>query len=179
MNKSSLLILLFCISSTVSATAQNIRMNFSPEVNIPTGNASNISGIGFGAALGLDLKVSPAHVISVNTGYNHFIGKKYFGARTQEIGAIPLKLGLKYFSSPDFYVEGQFGAAFHQSGASKTSFIWSPGFGTYFNVGDNQQKLAFGLRYEAWTNTKYQSSSILKSTSFGFIGVKLGLQFGQ
>ena len=169
---------LFLFFYIVSIQAQQIQIGLAPEINFPTGNASNISGIGVGAALMAEVSVSPKYAVSASGGYNLFVGKKYFGNRIQNISAVPVKLGLKYYSAPEFYLEGQVGAAFHQSSTSKTSFVWSPGFGTYFKTGANKQKVMVGLRYEGWTNATYNSNSALNTISFSFIGLKLGYQFG-
>lgn len=169
---------LIILSLTFKARSQQVTLGLSPEINFPTGNASNMSGIGFGGSLKAEFGISDKHAITANGGYNLFIGKRYFGSRTQNIESIPAKLGFKYYPSPDFYVEAQAGAAFHMGGFSKTSFIWSPGFGTRFKTGSANNKIEFGLRYEAWTNTSYNSTANLKTTSFGFIGLKLGYVFG-
>lgn len=162
----------------ITLKAQRVQIGLAPEINFPTGNASNISSIGFGGVLMAEAAVAQNYAVSASVGYSHFIGKKYFGNRVQNISAFPVKLGVKYYSSPDFYIEGQVGAAFQQGSSSKTSLIWSPGFGTYLKTNNVKQKIALGLRYEAWENTSYNSTTLLKSTSFGFIGLKLGYQFG-
>jgi len=163
---------------SILAKAQQITIGLTPEIGFPTGNASNISGIGFGGTLKAEIKVAEKYAIAASGGYNLFIGKKYFGNRLQNIEAIPAKLGFKHYPTSDFYVEAQAGAAFHLGSQSKTSFVWSPGFGTYFKTGNANNKIDFGLRYEAWTNTSYAATSTLKTTSFGFIGLKLGYVFG-
>ncbi len=163
---------------TLTLSAQQVKLGFVPELNLPTGNASNISGVGFGGAVTTEVSIATKYALTGSVGYNLFIGKKYFGNRSQNISALPVKLGLKYYSIPDFYLEAQVGAAFHQGNSTKTSLVWSPGFGTYFRTANVKQKIAFGIRYEAWTNTSYGSINNFKTTSFGFIGLKLGYQFG-
>lgn len=178
MRKIFALIICSFLAITFKAQSQGLRIALAPEINFPTGNASNTSGIGFGGSLKLEYAIADKYAITANGGYNLFIGKKYFGTRIENIDAIPAKLGFKYYSSPEFYLEGQAGAAFHLGSVSRTSFVWSPGFGTYFKTGSGNNKLEFGLRYEAWTNTSYSSTASLKTTSFGFVGLKLGYVFG-
>ncbi len=160
------------------AQSQQVRIGLAPEVNLPTGNASSISGVGFGGALKAEIAIADRYAITANGGYNLFLTKNKLGTKLPNIEAVPVKLGFKHYPSPDFYIEGQAGAAFHIGGASKTSFVWSPGFGTYIKTGSSNNKLDFGLRYEAWTNTGYGATSTLKTTSFAFIGLKLGYTFG-
>lgn len=158
--------------------AQNVQIGIAPEIDFPTGNASNLSGIGFGASLKAEVGVATKYAITAASGYNVFIGRRYLGVRTQNLEAVPAKLGFKYYSSPEFYLEAQAGAAFYTNGDTKTSFIWSPGIGTYFKTGNNKNKIDFGLRYEAWSSPRAGNIANVKSTSFGFIGLKLGYSFG-
>lgn len=160
------------------AHAQQVKISLSPEINLPTGNASSISGIGFGASVKAEVAIAERYAITANGAYNVFLTKRVLGSRLDNIVGLPVKLGLKHYPSPDFYIEGQAGAAFRTGSVSATSFAWSPGFGTLIKTGSAGNKLDFGLRYEAWTNTSYGASSTLKTTSFSFIGLKLGYVFG-
>ncbi|RZJ79787.1 MAG: hypothetical protein EOO47_09700 [Flavobacterium sp.] len=177
MNKILPFIVVF-LSISFTVKSQQVKIALAPEINFPTGNASSTSGIGFGGSLKAEFGVADKYAITANGGYNLFIGKKYFGSRIENIDAVPVKLGFKYYSSPEFYLEAQAGAAFHLGSVSRTSFVWSPGIGTYFKTGSSNNLLDFGLRYEAWTNTSYGAVSNLKTTSFGFVGLKLGYVFG-
>jgi len=172
------IVFLASLSFVFKVQSQQVSLGLFPEINLPTGNASSISGVGFGASLKAEYEISDKHTITASGAYNVFIGKRYFGSRVPNIESIPAKLGFKYYPSSDFYVEAQAGAAFHQTGFSKTSFIWSPGFGTRFKTGSANNKLDFGLRYESWANSSYSSNANLKATSFGFVGLKLGYVFG-
>ena len=82
---------LLLISLTLTIQAQQIQIGVAPEINFPTGNASNISGIGIGAALLAELSVSQKYAISASGGYNLFEGKKHFGNRVNNISAVPVK----------------------------------------------------------------------------------------
>ncbi|GAB1462447.1 hypothetical protein [Pedobacter sp.] len=169
--------LLFSIFLT-TVNAQQFRLSVAPEFNFPTGNASSVSGIGFGGSLKAEIGVSEHYALTASSGYNLFIGKKYLGTRIQNIEAIPTKLGLKYYSTPDFYIEGQVGAVFNGNNSAKTSLVWSPGFGTLIKTGSKKNKIDFGLRYESWTLKSKVSSAGIKSSNFGFVGLKLGYLFG-
>ncbi|WP_113662887.1 hypothetical protein [Pedobacter nanyangensis] len=169
---------LLVLSLCFGAQAQQISLGLSPEINLPTGNASNVSGIGFGGSFKAEFGINYKYAITANGGYNLFIGKKYIGSRIPSIEAVPAKLGFKYYPTTDFYVEAQAGAAFHIGNSSRTSLVWSPGFGTRFKTGTANHKIEFGLRYEAWGNKSYSSGNTnLKATNFSFIGLKLGYIF--
>lgn len=166
---------------TYQLNAQSVKISMAPELNFPTGNASNVSGIGFGAAVKAEIGIATKYAITANGGYTMFVGKKYFGNRIPNIEAVPVKLGFKYYSTPEFYMEAQAGQAFRQDNAAKNSFVWSAGFGTYLKT-NGVGKLDFGLRYEAWSNDSFvnnaTSNTTQKKTSFGFIGLRLGYSFG-
>ncbi|WP_113639168.1 hypothetical protein [Nubsella zeaxanthinifaciens] len=172
-----LAVFLILISVGLSTNAQQVKISLAPEVNLPTGNAASLSGIGFGASLKTEFGVSERYAITASGAYNLFITKNILGSKIANINAVPVKLGLKHYASPDFYIEGQAGAAFSVGNTSGTSFVWSPGFGTLIKTGGSG-KLDFGLRYESWANTSYGTNSSLKATSFNFIGLKLGYIFG-
>jgi len=178
--KHKVYIFLFFIvmSSSSTAKSQQIIIGLAPEINLPTGNASSLSGVGFGGSLKAEIAIAEKYAITANGGYNIFLTKRKLGTKLANMEAIPVKLGLKYYPSSEFYIEGQGGAAIHTGASSRTSFVWSPGIGTYFKAGSSNNKLEFGLRYEAWTNTSYGAVSTLKTTSFSFIGLKLGYVFG-
>lgn len=176
--KNSISIVLFILMSiTVNLRAQQVKVSLASEINLPTGNAASLSGIGFGASLKTEFGVAERYAITASGAYNLFITKNVLGSRIQNINTVPVKLGLKHYASPDFYIEGQAGAAFRVGSSSGTSFVWSPGFGTLIKTGGTG-KLDFGLRYESWSNAGYGSASIVKTTSFNFIGLKLGYFFG-
>lgn len=168
----------FALLANFAAQAQQVQIGVTPELNFPTGNSVNLSGIGFGASVKAEVSIAEKHAITASGGYNTFIGKKYFGNRTPNISGVPVKLGLKYYSTPDFYLEAQGGAAFRTGTVNKTSFVWSPGIGTYFKTANAANKIDFSIRYEAWTNASYAATNTLKTTSFGFIGLRLGYNFG-
>ncbi|WP_461788115.1 hypothetical protein [Pedobacter sp.] len=171
------IVLFLTISFAVNTHAQLVKISLTPEINFPTGNAASLSGIGFGASLKTEFNISDRYAITASGAYNLFITKNILGYRIENINAVPVKLGFKRYASPDFYLEGQAGAAFRVGSSSGTSFVWSPGFGTLIKT-SGSGKLDFGLRYESWSNASYGSSAIVKTTSFNFIGLKLGYIFG-
>lgn len=178
MKKTALILTFILATISFQSKSQQVKLGLVPEINFPTGNASNMSGIGFGGAVKAEIGIAEKYAITATGGYSIFLTKRVLGSRFSNIEAIPVKLGFKHYPSPDFYVEGQAGAAFHLAEGSKTSFVWSPGFGTFIRTGSAGNKLDFGLRYEAWTNASRGATSTFKTTSFGFIGLKLGYVFG-
>lgn len=175
--KAKFLILLFLVFG-FKAYSQHKNISIGPEINIPSGNASNIVSIGFGGYLKGELGLSQKFSITATGSLTNFLGKKFLGIRSQNLTYLPVRLGVKYYPSENSYFEGQVGSSFPVSGDSKTAFAWSPGLGTFLTT-QSGNKLDFSLRYEAQTTT-VQNTQLNKSySSFGYIGLRFGYVFGN
>lgn len=159
------------------AKAQYSNLVIGPELNFPAGNSSNISGVGAGAYLKAELAVASRFAITANGSMLGFIGKKHFGPRTSNLYYLPVKAGLKYYTSEDFYIEGQLGASFPMNGLTKTTFIWSPGIGALIKRRDSKNLLDFGLRYEGWINSNLFAKTVPQNTTFSFFSLRAGYAF--
>lgn len=164
--KSLVLIFIFAII-TVKANAQQATLGFGPEVSLPSGNSSNISAVGLGGFIKAEIDISEKFALTAQGSLTSFLGKSFFGAKTPTITYIPVKAGLKYYTSPEFYFEGQMGAVMPLNGKTGSSFAVSPGLGAYVNKKGAAHKVDVGLRYESWTKSK-----------FNFISVRVGYLFG-
>jgi hypothetical protein len=166
--KIKFLILTFFISTLlIKVNAQQATIGFGPEVSLPSGNSSNISAVGLGGFVKAEIDISAKLALTAQGSLTSFLGKKFFGVKTSTITYVPVKAGLKYYTSPDFYFEGQLGASMPINAKTTTSFAWSPGLGAYINKRDATHKLDLGLRYESWTSSK-----------FNFITLRVGYLFG-
>ncbi|RZL32819.1 MAG: hypothetical protein EOP00_33515, partial [Pedobacter sp.] len=154
MNIRTILTFLGCVFILMKANAQISTIGIGPELNVPTGNSSNISSIGASAALKAEFGLSPNTGLTLNGGITSFLGRNYFGIRTPTETAAPLKAGFKYYTSPNFYVEGQLGSNIPISGNGKAGFVWSPGIGTYLKLRNSDNLLDVGLRYEGWSSRR-------------------------
>ena len=162
-----LMLTFFICSFFIKVSAQQATIGFGPEVNLPSGNSSNVSAVGLGAFIKAEIEITDKFALTAQGSLVSFLGKKFFGAKTPTITYIPLKAGLKYYTSSDFYFEGQLGTAMPINGKTGASFAWSPGLGTYINKKGANHKLDLGLRYESWTKTE-----------FNFISLRVGYLFG-
>lgn len=174
-NKILLLFILFLISGTLKAQSQ-ANIGIGAEIGLPSGNFANLSGIGLGASLKADLPIASDFAISLNGGFMNFFGKRNQLFKVQDLTYIPVKAGLKYQLSESFYAEGQLGAGFSIKNGQNTLFVWSPGIGNQFKL-SGENKLDFGIRYEAWTG-KNAAGGLDKSSSKGFVGVRVAYVFG-
>jgi hypothetical protein len=163
----SLLLLSFFVFIIVKANAQQATIGFGPEISFPSGNSSTISAVGLGGFVKAELDVSEKFALTVQGSLTSFLGKSFFGAKTPTVTHIPVKAGLKYYTSPEFYFEGQMGAAMPLNGKTSTSFAISPGLGVFVNKKGADHKIDVGLRYESWTKSK-----------FNFVTLRVGYLFG-
>ncbi len=171
-----LLVFLFTVSIFTAVNAQQSNIGFGTEVNFPSGNSSNASAVGLGGYVKAELGLSPKFSLTANGSVTNFFGRRFFGAKSPSRVYAPVKAGFKYYTDENFYVEGQLGAAIPISHDGKTSFAWAPGIGTYIKTRGSANKFDIGLRYEGWTSSSVVNTN--KSTTFSFIGIRLGYVFG-
>lgn len=165
--------------TTFVAKAQN-RSNISiaSEIGLPSGNFANLSNIGLGASLKLDIPVAEKLAITVNGGFMNFFGRHNQLFNVADLTYIPLKGGVKYFFSEGFYAEGQFGTAFPLNDGQKTVIAWSPGFGNFFKLRNNN-RLDLGIRYEGWSGKNDAALASLRTNNTrGFAALRFGYLFG-
>lgn len=171
-------LMLFFVVIACYAKAQSVRVGLGAELNFPSGNSSNISAIGVGGYLKTEFTLTPKYAITATGSFTNFFGRQMFGVRSETLAYAPVKVGFKYYSSDLFYLEGQVGAAVSLNSNTKTALAWSPGFGTYFMSKKSNNRLDVGLRYEGWTCRSAAISSATSFSTFNFIGLHLGYEFG-
>ena len=93
------------------------------------------------------------------------------------IQLLPAKAGLKYFLIPNFYIQGEAGAAFllnkSDLGDDKSAaFIYAPSIGYQFHIGGNSY-IDAGVRYEA--STKF--NSVVDDSKVNFFGLRVAYGF--
>ncbi len=162
-----LLITLFFSAITSKVNAQEITIGFGPEVSLPSGTSSNVSALGLGGYVKAEVGISAKFALTAQGSLTSFLGRRILGSKSPSITYIPAKGGFKYYTSPEFYFEGQVGVVTPINGKTGTSFIWSPGLGTFVNKRGSNHKIDLGLRYESWTSSK-----------FNFISLRVGYLLG-
>ncbi|MBO9673790.1 MAG: outer membrane beta-barrel protein [Sphingobacteriaceae bacterium] len=171
-----LLIASLFLSPLLSKAQANAGIGVGAEIGLPSGNFSNLSGIGLGASVKADLPVAENFAISLNAGFMNFFGRRNQLFSVQDLTYIPAKAGLKYQLSESFYAEGQLGAALPLNKDQKTLFAWSPGLGNQFKLSGGN-KLDLGIRYEAWTG-KNNTIGLNSSDTKGFVGIRFAYVLG-
>jgi hypothetical protein len=171
-------------TTTTSTTTNNgIRYSIGVDAGIPLGNFKDNYKWNLGGSVQADIPViSNQLFVTVNAGYNNIFGKKDIGgiagADVTNFQLIPVKAGLKYFVIPNFYVQGEAGAAFllnkKDVGVDKsTAFVYAPQVGVQFPISANGNFIDAGIRYEA--TTKYQSG--VDQSKVSFLGIRVAYGF--
>jgi len=165
-----------------SAKAQTItpnqfRFGFGVESGIVTGDAHDYSNLYLGGTARLQYGLSKTVALTLTSGYYNFFGKDIPGtdSKYQSLGMVPVKVGIKYFFAPSFYLSGEAGVgietkAFAYPGeiddrASETStkLLLSPG------VGYASKHWDVGVRYENYSGQDF---------NYGVVGLRLAYGFG-
>lgn len=142
------------------------RLGLGLEAGYPTKNFSNFE-LGGTARLQYDLASNLS--LTLTSGYYHFFaenGKVLVtdkGIYTNDLNIVPLKVGVKSFFAPNFYLSAEAGAGFELNHAQETKLILSPGIGYAGNKG-----LDVGLRYENFSGN---------NSNYGLIGLRIAYGF--
>ncbi|MDN5288604.1 MAG: hypothetical protein JWR38_4878 [Mucilaginibacter sp.] len=169
-------------STSTTTTPGGIRYSIGVDAGIPVGNFKDNYKWNLGGSVQADIPVlSNQLFVTVNAGYNNIFGKKDIdgiaGNDATAFHLIPVKAGLKYFIIPNFYVQGEAGAAFllnrKDVGVDKsTAFVYAPQIGVQFPVSASSF-IDAGIRYEA--TTKYTTG--VDNSKVSFIGLRVAYGF--
>lgn len=156
--------------SNVSAQTKDVAMSgnkfgIGAEFAFPTGSFGDFYDLGYGASLQFQTPIVEKLNFTATAGYLNFKAKDEIGGGNY--GAIPVKIGARYFIAENFYAGGELGASFGTEEGSETSFVYTPNIGVEFPVSD-KGSIDLGARYEAWSN-----NGTLK-----FVGLRLAYNFG-
>jgi len=169
-------------STSASGNSNGIRYSIGVDAGIPTGRLSDTYNFSIGGSLQVDIPVMQNLFVTINAGYNSIQGKNNVNINGMEfnptnIQLLPAKAGLKYFFVPNFYIQGEAGAAFllnkSDLGDDKSAaFIYAPQIGYQFHIGGNSY-IDAGVRYEA--STKFNSA--VDDSKVNFFGLRVAYGF--
>lgn len=106
----------------------NLNLRIGPEIGLPVGDFKNTHNIGVGGSALLDIPIARRFSIIAYAGFRSYGGKDQLKRAT----IYPLRAGINYKLSPDFYASAQIGESTVHYGVSKTSVSQAIGAG-YFN----------------------------------------------
>jgi opacity protein-like surface antigen len=121
-------------------------------------------GVSYGGSLKAEIPIVMPISLTLTGGYDAYSYKGSFlnfsGLQTNLHPAfIPLKAGIKYFTGPGFYAEGELGTAIQANYGSDSMFAYSVGLGFEVPV-DTHSDIDIGFRYEGYSENEYQITAI-------------------
>ncbi|MDP9076649.1 MAG: outer membrane beta-barrel protein [Bacteroidota bacterium] len=168
-------------TSTKTTTSNGVILSIGVDAGIPTGKLSDSYNWNIGGSVQADLPVAQNLFVTLNAGYNSIQGKNNIGGTgidAPNIQLLPVKAGLKYFVIPNFYVQGEAGAAFLLNKSDladnkSAAFVYAPQIGYQFPLG-GKSFIDAGVRYEA--STKFNSE--VSDSKVNFFGLRVAYAFG-
>ena len=155
------------VKAQTTTTPNPWRFGVGLEAGVPTGNASNISNFELGGTARLQYDASDHFALTLTSGYYNMFGKNVVVGGTtfkaKDLGIVPVKVGVKAFFAPTWYVGAEAGAGFETISAGNTKLILSPGIGYAKKTWD------VGLRYENFSG---------QDDSYGLVGLRVAYAFG-
>ena len=129
-----------------------------------TNFSNDISNFSLGGTARLQYGADKGLAWTLTSGYyNMFLKSPYKDIPgAQDVGIVPVKVGLKAYFAPSIYVGAEAGAGFETTGAKDTKLILSPGIGWSSSSWD------VGVRYEDFSG---------QSNNYGMVGLRVAYGF--
>ena len=117
------------------------RLGIGVEGGIPTGNAHDGSNFELGGTARLQYGIDKNLALTLTSGYYNFFGKTInetivtptstttITAKSESVGVVPVKAGLKAFFTPNLYFGAEAGVGFETVTDGNTKLILSPDVG--------------------------------------------------
>ena len=163
--------------STVSAQTKESawhgqQLSFGFDAAAPVGDFSDFHKFGLGLSVQFQTPIAKNLNFTASVGYLNFTGKEYLRTgyliiKENNLSAVPVKVGVRYFISDKFYAGAELGAAFGTSDNAGTMAVYSPNIGFQLPLA-NKKAIDLGLRYEGWAN----------NGSSAFVGLRAAYNFG-
>ena len=138
-------------------------------LGLPVGSFSNITSFGIGFEVQGEYMFSDKVSGIVSVSYTDFFGKSvnipgYGNIRYNNVGLIPILLGVRVYPSPQFFVGGKIGYGIFTGSGSSGGFDFNP------QIGYNGSAIQIALGYNGVTQS---------GGSLGHIGLSVIYKFGS
>ena len=154
-----LLIVLAAFLTFGFAKAQDSGIKLGVHLDIPMGDASDITSIGFGGDLAYMFDVSEEFKVGPSVGYLNYSGKKYKGEKRDDLGFIPIAGSAYYSLMENLFIGADLGYAIGVSPSiNKGGFYYLPKIGYQIDLFEAY------VGYKGIANKFEASEDILGST---------------
>lgn len=142
-----------------------LSLSMGGELLIPERKLSQTNRTGLGATAKAEYVFGKHATATLVSGYYFLSGKTKQSVLFEDISAIPVKAGLRYYLG-SFYGSGEAGVLFGDAFNGGNGFVYSLGMGDKINI--NGRVIDITLRHEVWT---------LNSSNNGIIALRVGYEF--
>ena len=151
MKKILLAALLLC--NVVAFAQRSPKGSIGFEAGLPVGQADQVYSSVLGGTFKAEFPSSGSKALNytLTVGYQSFMVKSEYKRFINNATYVPIKGGLKYYTSNNFYLEGEIGASINTNSgytASRTAFMYAPGIGVNLPL-TSGNAFDLGLRYES------------------------------
>ena len=151
MKKILLAALLLC--NVIAFAQRSPKGSIGFEAGLPVGQADQVYSSVLGGTFKAEFPASGSNALNytLTVGYQSFQVKSEYSRFINNASYVPIKGGLKYYTSSNFYLEGEVGASINTNSnytASKTAFVYAPGIGVNLPVAGGSA-FDLGLRFES------------------------------
>ncbi|OOQ60619.1 hypothetical protein [Mucilaginibacter pedocola] len=173
-------------AQTSTITKSAIRYSIGVETGIPIAAFGDYRKLTLGGSIQADIPVANQLFITLNAGFNNHIGESVKGLvggpdlafKVPDLKLIPVKAGLKFFPTSNFYVQAEGGASFLLNKADfynnhSVAFVYTQQFGVQFPLSASGNFVDVGIRHE--TTTKYSRNE--DASEINFVGLRLAYGF--
>jgi hypothetical protein len=132
--------------------------------------SNSVYTIGTGVSAKFELPVVSPLSLTLTGGFTamYYKSNLFNSSRTPgAAGFLPLKAGLKYYFSKNFYAEGEAGTAIETNYDKRDAFAFSIGPGFIIPLTNEKQGIDISFRYESWSNQLRQT------------GIRIAYRFGS
>lgn len=143
-----------------------LKFGLGANLGIPIGDLADISSIGAGIDLLGQYGISEQIAITADVGYTSMFGKKVNTIDFPDISIIPIRAGLRFFPSPQFFLGAKAGVGILKSKNSDSYSATAYSFGAGYYVNPSFDVSA---SYDGYS----------KNGSLNLINIRLGYTFGH
>lgn len=141
-----------------------LSLSLGGELLIPERKLSQTHRTGLGATAKAEYVFAKHATATLVSGYYFLSGKTRQSVSFEDISAVPIKAGLRYYLG-SFYGSGEAGVLLADAFNGGNGFVYSLGMGDKINI--NGRVIDITLRHEVWT---------LNSSNNGLIALRVGYE---
>lgn len=137
------------------------------ELGAPSTTPFNIT---YGTSATVEIKVIERLGLTFTgeyVAYHYKGGGLYNSPTTQHPSLLPLKGGVKYYTSPGFYIQGELGSSLRSNNGEGNMLVYTLGFG--FEIPVNKiSNVDLSFRYENYDQNQYQTTGMRLAYRLGW-----------